>query len=50
MMNVGGGIIKNKESSQIMTLIPVKNNIEIYKRPTDKRNSQASVSLERCKL
>ena len=50
MMNVGGATIKNKESSQIMTLIPVKNNIEIYKRPTDKRNSQASVSLERCKL
>lgn len=49
MMNIGRDTNKNKETSQIMTLIPVKKNGEVYKRPGDKRNSHASVSQERCK-
>ena len=49
MMNIGRDTNKNKESSQIMTLIPIKKNVDAYKRPGDKRNSHASVSQERCK-
>lgn len=32
-----------------MTLIPIKKNVDVNKRPGDKRNSHASVSQERCK-
>jgi len=49
MMNIGRDTIKIKESSQIMTLIPIKKNVDVFKRPGDKRNSHASVSQERCK-
>ena len=49
MMNIGRDANKIKESSQIMTLIPLKKNVEAYKRPGEKRNSHASVSQERCK-
>jgi hypothetical protein len=48
MMNIGKDN-KNKESSQIMTLIPIKKNVDVNKRAGDKRNSHASVSQERCK-
>jgi hypothetical protein len=44
MMNIGRETNKNKDSSQIMTLIPIKKNVDVYKRPGDKRNSHASVS------